>query len=389
MFSFIFSRKTINKMLRRIFALSIKEFRQLSRDVRMLFVLFAFPIILLGIFGYAITFDVHHIKLVVYDQEKSELSREFINSLTSSEYFDVVGYINDESQIRNILDENDAQCVIVFPEDMSRKLYSGEDVKIQILVDGVNANSASIIINYINSATNTFSQKFVKEILAVNGVKPYLPIDPQPVFWFNPDLNSTFFLLPGLIAFILIITAVVSISLSIVREKERGTIEQINVSHISYIELLIGKTLPYTLISLVISSLVLIAGHILFGITVKGDYFLLFITTLVFLFAALNLGIFVSTISESQQVAFQIATLVSMLPAVILSGFVFPIESMPAFIQVLTNITPAKFYIVILRDIILKGVGIEAFWDQIIYLLLFAFAFLTLSSIIGKKTRAI
>ena len=225
--------------------------------------------------------------------------------------------------------------------------------------------------------------------MAVNGIKPYVPIDPQPVFWFNPELNSTFFLLPGLIAFILIITAVVSIALSIVREKERGTIEQINVSHISYIELLIGKTLPYTIIALIISALVLTAGHILFGITVQGSYFLLFFTTLIFLFAALNLGIFVSTVADSQQVAFQIATLVSMLPAVILSGFIFPIESMPPFIQILTNVTPAKFYIVILRDIMLKGVGISAFWDQIIYLLIFAFVFLTLSTLIGKKTRAV
>ena len=376
-------------MLRRIFALSKKEFRELSRDVRMLFVLFAFPIILLGIFGYAITFDVHHIKVAVYDQEKSDLTRKFINDITSSDYFDVVGYINSENEIRTALDDRDAQCVIVFPGDMSRKLYTGKDAKIQVLVDGINANSASIIINYINSATSSFSQSFVKEVMAVNGIKPYVPIDPQPVFWFNPELNSTFFLLPGLIAFILIITAVVSIALSIVREKERGTIEQINVSHISYIELLIGKTLPYTIIALIISALVLTAGHILFGITVQGSYFLLFFTTLIFLFAALNLGIFVSTVADSQQVAFQIATLVSMLPAVILSGFIFPIESMPPFIQILTNVTPAKFYIVILRDIMLKGVGISAFWDQIIYLLIFAFVFLTLSTLIGKRTRAV
>jgi ABC-2 type transport system permease protein len=376
-------------MLRRIFALSKKEFRELSRDVRMLFVLFAFPIILLGIFGYAITFDVHHIKVAVYDQEKSNLSRGFINDITSSNYFDVVGYLSNENEIRTALDDRDAQCVIIFPDDMSRRLYSGEEAKIQVLVDGINANSASIIINYINSATSSFSQNFIKEVMAVNGIKPYVPIDPQPVFWFNPELNSTFFLLPGLIAFILIITAVVSIALSIVREKERGTIEQINVSHISYIELLIGKTLPYTIIALIISALVLTAGYILFGITVQGSYFLLFFTTLIFLFAALNLGIFVSTIADSQQVAFQIATLISMLPAVILSGFIFPIESMPTVIQILTNVTPAKFYIVILRDIMLKGVGISAFWDQIIYLLIFAFVFLTLSTLIGKRTRAV
>jgi drug efflux transport system permease protein len=372
-------------MLTRILAIARKEVRQLKRDKRMLYVLFVFPLILLVLFGYAISFDVHHIKMFVYDRDKSDYSRDFINRLTSSNYFDYVGSLTSEDQIRKVLDNGDAQAVIVIPEDLSRNINSSKEPKIQILVEGVNANTAAVVGNYMTIATATFSQKITKEALAVRGREPYVPIDLEPRFWFNPDLNSTLFLIPGLISMILIITSVVSISLSIVREKERGTIEQINVSPLSSLELLIGKTIPYTAIALFISSIILISGKILFGMPINGNLILLFITTLIFLFACLNLGILVSSIAETQQVAFQVSTMVSLLPSFILSGFIYPIESMPAAIQVITNITPVKFYIIILRDILLKGVGLEAFWLQVIYLLIFSLVFLTLSTIINKK----
>ncbi len=374
-------------MLNRIRAIALKEIRQLKRDTRMLFVLFVFPIVLLVIFGYAISFDVHHIKMVVYDQDKSFDSRSFVQMLTSSSYFDLVGYIDNENQIKKILDEKRAQCVIVFPKDMSRKLYSNQKAKLQILIDGVDGNTATIIQNYLNYATQSYSQKFISRVLAVSGGKAYSPIDLEPAFWFNPDLSSTFFLVPGLIAMILILTAVVSISLSIVREKEKGTIEQINVSPLSSLELLIGKTIPYTIISLMITAFILIAGYFLFGVPVKGSIFLLFLTTLLFLFASLNLGILVSSIADSQQVAFQMATLVSLLPSTLLSGFIFPIESMPLPIQILTNVTPSKFFLIILRDILLKGVGLEAFWDQVIYLIIFSAVLLTISTLINRKSK--
>ncbi len=373
-------------MIRRILAIARKEVRQIKRDKRMLYVLFIFPFILLVLFGYAINFDVHHIKMFVYDQAKSVDSREFVNRLTSSNYFDIEGYINSESEIRGVLDRGEAQVVLVFPRDFSEKLYSGRDAQVQILVEGVNANTASIVSNYMTLATATYTQKFTTKILAEKGRKPNIPLDVEPRFWFNADLDSTRYLIPGLISMILIITAVVSISLSLVREKERGTIEQINVSPLSSTELLIGKTIPYTVISLGIAAIILVAGYFLFGVPVKGNYILLFLSTFIFLFSALNLGIFVSAISDSQQVAFQISTMVSLLPTFILSGFVFPIESMPPVIQILTNITPAKFFIIILRDILLKGVGLTAFWPQLIYLLLFAVFFLGLAIIVNKKT---
>ena len=373
-------------MLKRILAISRKEIRQVKRDKRMLYVLFIFPFILLILFGYAINFDVHHIKMFVYDQDKTVDSREFVSRLTSSNYFDIEGYLNSEKEIRRVLDRGDAQVVLVFPREFSKDIHSGRDAQVQILVEGVNANTASIVSNYMIIATSTFSQNVTSKILAQKGGKSKLPIDVEPRFWFNADLNSTRYLIPGLISMILIITAVVSISLSLVREKERGTIEQINVSPLSSMELLVGKTIPYTIISLAISAIILVAGYFLFGVPIKGNIILLFFSTLIFLFAALNMGIFVSAISDSQQVAFQISTMVSLLPTFILSGFVFPIESMPLVIQILTNITPAKFFIIILRDILLKGVGLEAFWLQLIYLLIFAVFFLGLAIIINKKT---
>ena len=374
-------------MLKRILAISRKEIRQLKRDTRMLYVLFVFPFVLLVIFGYAINFDVHHIKMVVYNRDNSEITRDFINRLTSSNYFDLVGNISSENQIRPVLDRGDAQVVLVFPRDFSRNIYSNKKGKIQILVAGIDANTASVISNYMDAATSTFSYKIISEELAVRGRSAYMPINLEPRFWFNPDLNSTLYLIPGLISMILIMTAVISIAMSIVREKERGTMEQINVSPLSSLELLIGKTFPYTIIALLIASLILFAGYLLFGVTIKGSVFLLFISTFIFLFACLNLGILISSISDSQQVAFQISALVSLLPSFLLSGFVFPIESMPPVIQIITNITPVKFFIIILRDILLKGVGLEAFWHQIIYLLIFSLFFLTLATIINRKNK--
>lgn len=376
-------------MLTRILAISKKEIRQLMRDKRMLYVLFVFPFVLLILFGYAINFDVHHIKLAVYDRDNSENSRDFINRLTSSNYFDLVTNLNSESQIRNVLDAGNVQAVIVFPQDFSRNIYSGKEADIQILVAGVDANTASVITNYMRAASATFSEKISDEILRATGRKANIPVNLEPRFLYNPDLNSTRYLIPGLISMILIMTAVISIAVSIVREKERGTMEQINVSPLSSIELLIGKTIPYTIIALVVASLVLFAGYLLFDVTIRGNVLLLFISTFIFLFASLNLGILISTISDSQQVAFQLSSLISLLPSFLLSGFVFPIESMPPVIQIFTNITPVKFYIVVLRDILLKGVGLDAFWHQLIYLILFSIVFLGLAAIIERKNKMV
>lgn len=375
-------------MLKRTIAIAKKEIRQLKRDTRLLFVIFFFPVFLLIIFGYAINFDVKHIQIAVYDQDKSELSRDFIRSLTNSEYFDLQYYLENDKNINSYLDEKKVQCVVVIPNDFSKNLNSRKDADIQFLIDGVDGNTATIIQNYVTGASISYGQKINAEMLAQTGSKSYQPVSLESRFWFNPDLETTRFLIPGLIAMILIVIAVVTVSLSLVREKEKGTMEQLNVSSLSTIELLLGKNFPYVVLSLINAAFILIAGYLLFGVEVKGSMLLLFFSTLIFLMASTSLGIFVSVISNSQQVAFTIATFLSLLPSVILSGFIFPIDSMPFAVQIITNITPAKFFIVILRAIMLRGVGLEAFWDQVIYLLIFALVMMIVSTIINKKKTA-
>lgn len=238
-------------------------------------------------------------------------------------------------------------------------------------------------------ATFDLSNNISQEVYARLGFKSYQPIDLEPVFWYNPSLQTTRFLVPGLIAMILLITSVISISLTLVREKERGTQEQLNISRLNPFQLLIGKIIPYLVVAVVNATFILIASYILFGVEVRGSFTELILSTLLFLFASASLGIFISVISDSQQIAFTLGTFISLLPSVILSGFIFPIDNMPWAVQILTNITPAKFFIVILRNIMLKGVGIETYYVQTIYLLTFALILLTLGTIISrKKTEA-
>jgi len=371
--------------LNRIKAIAKKEFKHLLRDYRMLAILLLFPVFLLGIFGYAINFDVHHIKLAVYDQEYSDVTRNLIKGLINSEYFDLSGYLQNDKQLKTTLDNKEAQVIAVIPFDFSRKFYSGQVVKVQFLIDGVDGNTANIIQNYVTAALQTYGQNLTAEVLMKNGQNNYVPIDLEARFWYNPDLQTTRFLIPGLIAMILLITAAISVSLSLVREKERGTIEQINVSPINSFELITGKILPYLILSLFNAAMILIVGYFLFAVEIKGSIILLFLTTLLFLSASTGMGILVSVIADSQQVAFSVATFVTLLPSFILSGFIFPIESMPWPVQILTNITPAKFFIEILRAIIIRGTGVASFWDQALYLLLFTTVIILLSNIINKR----
>lgn len=366
---------------RRILALCKKEFKHLLRDVRMLSILLFFPVFLLVIFGYAVNYDVENIKLAIKDNDNSELSTEFIRSFIHSGYFIPVKHLAKDFQIKVVLDEKDAQCVMVVPENFSKDFYANRNTAVQILIDGVDGNTATVIQSYAQTATANFNATLNQNNLLHAGVKPMQLLDIRPMIWYNPELKTTRFLIPGLIGMILIITAVISVSLSFVREKERGTIEQINVSPINVFELLIGKAFPYLLLSLFDAGIILVAGYFVFGVVVKGSLLLLLLSTLVFLAAAISLGVFISVLSDSQQVAFMIATMVSLLPSMILSGFIFPIESMPTIIQVITNITPVKFYIVTLRAIILRGVGLSSFWTQWIYLTLFTVLFLLLSAV--------
>ncbi len=366
-------------MIRQLIPITKKEFRQIKRDKRVLAILILVPALLLLLNGYALNFDVKHIKMAVYDAEKSKLSREFVNNFITSGYFDYQLVVEDYNSAKELIDEGKVKLVLVIPTDFSHKLFSGQQATVQALVDGMDANSATTIIGYSQAVVLQYSQKIILQNLSKIGRKSFIPINYQAKIWYNPEMKSAKFLVPGLIAFILAITGVIATSLSIVKEKERNTIEQIDVSPVRTLYLIIGKMIPYAVISLIAATLVILSAYFMFDVVVKGSIFLLFIITAIFIVAALSIGLLVSTISDSQQVAFQIAALVSMLPTLILSGFMFPVRSMPLFLQILSNVTPAKFYLVIMRSIVLKGVGIEAFWEQIIYLCIYITVVLTIA----------
>lgn len=373
-------------MNNRLRAVIKKEFKQLSRDKRLLLVIFSLPVILLVIFGYAVNFDVQNIQLAVYDQDRSGTSRDVVRSLSSSSYFTVIKSLDSYNAVNKALDEGEAQAVLVIPPDFTKDLYAKTGAaKLQLLVDGVDGNTASIIQNYIIGVTQRINNKIQTENLARAGLAVMSPLNLSPVFWFNPLMETTMFLIPGLIALILIVTTVVTVSLSLVREKERGTIEQLSVSSLKTKELLVGKAMPYMALALINAAVIVIASDVWFGAEIRGSYYLFTVTVLIYLFACVCFGIFISVISDSQQVAFTVAVFATLLPTTILSGFIFPIDSMPEIIQWLTNIVPAKFFITAMRAIMLRGVGLETFWEQWVYLLLFGVFFLKMAMVIGNK----
>jgi ABC-2 type transport system permease protein len=275
----------------------------------------------------------------------------------------------------------------VIPGGFTRKLLRGEDCRIQVLVDGSNASSASTALGYIEAVIRDFAAGLTsRELLRATGTRFQPPVDLRPRVWFNPELASSVFLVPGLITFILAISAVVSTSLSIVREKERGTMEQIRVSPIRPLELVAGKTIPYALVSLAVTAAVLAASSLLFGVVVKGSYLLLLLVILLFLLASLGLGLLISTLVATQQMAFTISALLTILPSIILSGFVFPIRNMPPLIQGVTFLFPARYFLAALRSVIIKGAGLAAFWQQLAGLAAFAFATLALSTLRMRRS---
>lgn len=358
-----------------------KEFRQILRDKRSLTILLIFPAVLVLFIGYALNFDVKHISLAVFDQDRSAQSREFIRSFTNTEYFDLNHTVTSHREVDRLLDGGDALMVIVIPVDFSQRLLSGRDAPVQILIDGSNANTATTSIAYVSAIIQTYSAKLAVGVLERMGREMYLPIDFRPKVWYNPELSSAKFLVPGLIGFIMMISAVISTSLSVVREKERGTIEQIMVSSLRTVDVIIGKTVTFLIISLLASTLVLIIGYFFFDIVVRGSILWLYVGIFIFLIGALGQGLLISTIVQTQQVAFMVSVFSSLLPTFLLSGFVFTIRSMPLVLQILSNVTPSKFFLVVVRSVILKGAGPSAIWDQLVYMAIFAVVMIAVSSV--------
>jgi ABC-2 type transport system permease protein len=359
----------------RVLAVTMKEIRHIWRDKRTLAVLLFVPIFLLIMFGYAIRLDVHKLPVAVFDYDHSAASRTLRDSLFHDESF--VQLHTDRSRPQELLDRGQAGAVVIIPRGYQRALLEGGTPTVQLLVDGSNAMIAAAARGYL------------KRMIAAAGADASLqgPIDYRPRVWFNPQMDSHRFLVPGLVAFVLVITAVVSTALSIVREKEHGTMEQIIVSPLSPFELVVGKTVPYMLLSLLVAAGVLTAGAVLFSVEIHGNIALLFAVTVLFLLACLGQGLLISSVADTQQVAFLLAVISTLLPTFILSGFVFPIENMPPAIRAVTYIVPARYYLVCLRGIILKSVGAVVLWPQLLSLFVFATVTIGASSILLARSR--
>jgi len=373
--------------MRRFWAILKKEFRQILRDPLSLGLLVFVPAMLLALYGYALSFDVKHIRIAMLDEDRTPESRALQDSLFQNPYFDKVATLSRPGEANEWLDRGRVRAVLIIPRGYAKAIARGESTPVQALVDASDANTASTTIGYLEALADRMSRKVRLETLQHTATPLALPtVNLEPRIWFNPELQSAKFLIPGLIGLLLMLSGVVATSVSIVREKERETMEQIMVSPIRPEELILGKLLPYVVVGIGTMLAVLSLGYLLFDVVIKGSYLLLSLTTLLFLFAALGMGVLISTVTRTQQMAFQVAVLTSMLPAIILSGFIFPIQNMPLPIQAITYLIIPRYFVAALREIILKDASFMDVLPHLIGLLILGLLFNLLAARRLRKT---
>ncbi len=356
------------------------------QDKKMLRLSIVAPILQLIILGYAASFDVSNIPMVVCDFDHSPSSRELIRSLTSTEYFTAVRYCDKTSEIDAQLDDGHASVAVVIPDGFEKDLGSGKTTPVQFIADGTETSSASIGLNYAYLIISRYSQRVVLESLIKRGsVMMPATISAEFRVWYNPELKSRNFMVPGVLGLLLMVMTMILTSLAIVKEKELGTLEQIVVTPIRPYQLIIGKLTPFFLIGIVDVVLVVFFATFIFSLPVKGSVLLLFFLCLIFLMTTLGLGLFISTISRTQQQAMMTAIFFFMLPMIFFSGFVFPIENMPKIIQYVSYLIPLRYFFVVVRGLFLKGVGLDILWPQAAAMLVFGIAILSMSVLRFQK----
>ncbi len=359
----------------RIFAVARKETRQIVRDSRSLYLALGIPVLFLVLFGYALSLDVDDIPMVVWDQQRSPESRELVDRMTSSGYFRLVRYTDAYPDIIKPIDSNTVSVGIVIPHDFSSRLKQGRPTFIQAIVDGSDSTRASLSIVYLETMVATFEADFQNDSLSRQAVSSRVvpPLEPKIRLLYNPELQSRNNIIPGLIAIIMMVIAALLTSLTVVRERETGTMEQLISTPIKSQELILGKLIPYFVLGYMDLVIVYIMGRYVFGVPFRGSLLLMFSISGIFLVGALSLGFLISVIASNQFFATQLALLGTFLPAFLLSGFVFPISNMPEVLQAITYIVPARHLIPVLRAIFLKGAGLEAFILPTVMLVVFAF----------------
>jgi len=370
-----------------IFAIIVKEFLQLRRDPRLFGIIFLAPIFQLILFGYAANLDINNINTIVYNQDKTEASRDLIEKFERSGYFTMDHYADSYNQIMNYIDKGEDLWALVIPKDFEKKLQRGEQVKIQALFDGSDGNKASIAFGYVTGVVSNYSQNILIEAKHKYGSRNMSAanINSELRVWYNPELKTRVFMLPGIMGLLLTIITTILMAMGIVKEREIGTLEQIIVTPIKPAQLVIGKTIPFIILGFIDVLAVTVVMVFWFDIHIRGDFFFLMLASLIYVLSSLGIGLFISTISKTQQQAMMVAMFGILLPMNFLSGFAFPIENMPGWIQGITYLIPLRYYITILRGVILKGDGMLELIPETLALLGIGILILAASSLRFRK----
>jgi ABC-2 type transport system permease protein len=370
----------------RVWAIARKEFIHILRDPRSLGMGIAIPMLLLMLYGYALTLDVDNVPLVVWDQSESQASREFISRFDGSRYFSVRGYVRNYRELEQAIDSAQALVALIIPRGFAGRIESGRPASAQLIVDGSDSNTATLAVSYAEVVALTYSQGIaLQQIQRKGGRALRSPLELRPRVWFNTDLESRNYIIPGLIAVIMMVIAAMLTSLTVAREWERGTMEQLISTPVKRRELILGKLLPYFSIGLVDVMLAVLVGEFLFRVPLRGSVALLFACAAVFLAGTMSLGILISIVTKNQLLANQLAMVVTFVPSLLLSGFVFAISNMPGPLQLITYVIPARYFITLLKAIYLKGVGLEILVGEAALLTVFGAAMVFLANVTFKK----
>jgi ABC-2 type transport system permease protein len=375
--------------MRRVWYLMWKELLELRQDPRLFGVIFIAPIVQLTMLGYAATTDVKNVPVVVVDQDHTPQSRELISRFEASPYFTIAGTTGSVQEVDAWFERNRAWMGLVIPGDYHERVGSGRTATVQVIADGTDSNSTNVAMGYAANLVASYNEELARKRLVAAGPDvPARAIEARIRVWFNPQLESRDFMIPGIVALLLLVITTNLSSMAVVREKELGTLEQLNVTPVTRWQLILGKLLPYGAIGILDVVLVTTVAVTWFEIPLLGSPVLLFATSCIYLLTTLGLGLFISTISDTQQQAMMTATFFFLTPMLYLSGFIFPIENMPAVIQPVTYLIPLRYFIIIVRGIFLKGLGVAVLWPQILALLAWGLAIVGLAVARSRKTLA-
>ncbi|MDZ7370435.1 MAG: ABC transporter permease [candidate division KSB1 bacterium] len=358
-------------MKQRVIALMRKEFIHIIRDLRSLAIIFLLPILMVIIYGYAVTFDVKEIRLAVLDESRSLESRRLSESLTASRYFLLVARLQSREEIEPLFLERRARAVLIIPRSFAQDLVAGS-AQVQAVIDAADASTAVVAVNYLRSG-------LLQHSLTLNEAAFRPPMRIEPRVWYNPDLKSTFFIVPGLIAVIMMMICALLTSVTIARERETGTMEQIFVSPVHPWEIIIGKMSPYVILALLDGLGILLFARLVFKVPFRGSSLLFLALSIIFVVASLSIGLMISTRAKTQQAAMMIALLSTLMPSLLLSGFLYPIASLPKLLRVISVVVPAKYFLIIDRGIILKGAGMSQLLEPTLFLTLFSLVLMGIS----------